>query len=69
MAWYYGTYACGHEGRENIIGPTKNRQWIADRKFEGLCYECYQAKLAADRETANKEATDNRLLGPEGKPG
>lgn len=22
MAWYEGTYACGHEGRENITGPT-----------------------------------------------
>lgn len=58
MAWYYGTYACGHEGRENIIGPTKNRQWIADRKFEGLCYECYQAKLEEEREVANKAAEE-----------
>ncbi len=58
MAWYYGTYSCGHEGRENIVGPTKNRQWIADRKFEGLCYECYQAKLEADREAANREAKE-----------
>lgn len=58
MAWYYGTYSCGHDGRENIVGPTKNRQWIADRKFEGLCYECYQAKLEADRGNANKEAME-----------
>ena len=58
MAWYYGTYACGHEGRENIVGPTKNRQWIADRKFEGLCYECYQTKLEEEREAANKEAAE-----------
>ncbi len=21
MAWYYGTYSCGHKGRVNIIGP------------------------------------------------
>jgi hypothetical protein len=58
MAWYYGTYSCGHDGREDIVGPTKNRQWIADRKFEGLCYECYQAKLEADREAANREALE-----------
>ena len=25
MAWYEGTYACGHEGRVNIIGPQKDR--------------------------------------------
>ena len=58
MAWYYGTYSCGHEGRENIVGPTKNRQWIADRKFENLCEECYQAKLMADREAKNAEALE-----------
>jgi len=58
MAWYYGTYACGHEGRTNIVGPTKNRQWIADRRFEGLCPECYEAKLQADREAANAEAAE-----------
>lgn len=56
MAWYYGTYACGHEGRTNVVGPTKNRQWIADRRFEGLCPECYEAKLQADREAANADA-------------
>ena len=25
MAWYEGTFACGHEGRVNIIGPQKDR--------------------------------------------
>ena len=42
MAWYYGTYSCGHEGRVNIIGPTKDRQWKADRHFEHMCPECYE---------------------------
>ena len=41
MAWYYGTYSCGHEGRVNIIGPTKDRQWKADRHFGHMCPECY----------------------------
>lgn len=58
MAWYYGTYSCGHEGRTNIIGPTKNRQWISDRHFEGLCAECYEAKKIVDREKANTEAAE-----------
>jgi hypothetical protein len=56
MSWYYGTYSCGHEGRVNIVGPTKDRQWKADRHFEGLCPECWEAKKKADREAANVEA-------------
>ena len=58
MAWYYGTFSCGHEGRVGIIGPMKDRQWKADRKFEGLCEECYKAKLEKDREEANKKALE-----------
>ena len=58
MSWYYGTFSCGHEGRVNITGPTKNRQWIADRKFEELCKECYEKKLEADRQKANEEAEE-----------
>lgn len=27
MAWYEGTFSCGHEGRVNIIGPNKDCQW------------------------------------------
>lgn len=33
MAWYYGTFACGHEGRVNIIGPHKDRKWKKERAF------------------------------------
>lgn len=56
MAWYYGTFSCGCEGRVNITGPTKNRQWIADRKFEGLCEDCYKIKVEQDKIRANEEA-------------
>lgn len=56
MAKYHGTHACGHEGVTNIVGPTKNRQWIADRHFEKLCPECWEKKLIEDRERANAEA-------------
>lgn len=56
MAWYYGTYSCGHEGRTQVYGPVKNRQWIADRRFEGLCPECYKKKLEEERQKANEEA-------------
>lgn len=56
MAWYYGTYSCGHEGRTNIIGPTKNRQYIADRRFSGLCPECYEKEINEERKRTNEEA-------------
>lgn len=42
MAWYHGTYSCGHEGRINLIGPTKDREWKKEREFSGLCPECYK---------------------------
>lgn len=58
MAWHYGTFGCGCEGRVNITGPTKNRQWIADRKFEGLCPECWEEHLKEERERKNKEAAE-----------
>lgn len=58
MAWYYGTFSCGHEGRVNIIGPTKDRQWKADRQFEKMCPECWEKYLEEERQTANKEALE-----------
>lgn len=58
MAWYYGTYSCGHEGRVNIIGPTKDRQWKVDRHFEKMCPECYEKYLEEEREKANNEAAE-----------
>lgn len=54
MSKYYGTYSCGHEGRVNVIGPEKNRQWIVDRKFEGMCPECYTKHLEEERIKANE---------------
>lgn len=58
MAWFYGTFSCGHEGRVNITGPTKNRQWIADRKFERLCPECYEKQLKTKFESERVEALE-----------
>ena len=56
MAWYYGTYSCGCEGRTNVVGPTKNRQWIADKKFEGMCTDCYRRQKEEEKEKANESA-------------
>lgn len=58
MSWYYGTYSCGHEGRTNIIGPTKNRQWKADREFEKLCPECWEKQKQEEREKTNAAAAE-----------
>jgi hypothetical protein len=56
MAWYDGTYSCGHEGRTNVIGPSKDRQWRADAHFRGLCPECWEIKKQEEREKANADA-------------
>ncbi|MFE7151463.1 hypothetical protein, partial [Heyndrickxia sporothermodurans] len=56
MAWYYGTFSCGHEGRVSIIGPTKDRQWKADREFEGLCEDCYTKSREEAKERKRQEA-------------
>lgn len=58
MSWYYGTFSCGHEGRVNIVGPVKHRQWKADIQFEKMCPDCYEKHLAAERERMNKEAAE-----------
>ena len=58
MAWYYGTYSCGHKGRVNIIGPVKDRQWKADREFSKMCPECWEKHLQQERERQNREAAE-----------
>ena len=44
MAWYNGTFSCGHEGRVNIIGKMSERQWKIDKYFSGVCEECKKRK-------------------------
>lgn len=58
MAWYYGTFSCGHEGRVNIIGPGKDREWKKERAFGELCPECYKKWLEEERRKANLEAAE-----------
>lgn len=58
MAWYYGTFICGHKGQVDIIGPHKDREWKAERAFSRLCPECYQeAKKEAQKEADKESAT------------
>lgn len=56
MAWYYGTYSCGHEGRVNIVGPGKDRGWKFEREFSKMCPDCYKEWLSKEHERKNAEA-------------
>lgn len=58
MAGYNGTFSCGHEGKVYVIGPQKDRQWKIDRKFAGLCPDCYQRYLEEERNRKNQEAAE-----------
>jgi hypothetical protein len=58
MAYYSGTFSCGHEGRVDIIGPGKDREWKRERAFSGLCPECYRKFKAEQREAANEKAAE-----------
>lgn len=58
MAWYYGTYSCGHEGRVQVYGPSKDRQWKADSEFGKVCPDCYKEFLAQKREEETKKAME-----------
>lgn len=55
MAWYYGTYSCGHEGRVNVVGKMSERQWKIDRHFEGICENCKAKQI----EESNKKINGN----------
>jgi len=50
MAWMEISYRCGHEGHEQIYGPTKQRGWIADQRGKKICPTCFEAAQEAQRE-------------------
>ncbi|MFR9233911.1 MAG: hypothetical protein ACLVLH_13305 [Eisenbergiella massiliensis] len=56
MAWYSGTFYCGHEGYINIIGPLKNREKMREYKFSGLCPACCREALLQSRNEQNAAA-------------
>ena len=55
MAWYSGTFYCGHEGYINIIGPLKNREKMREYKFSGLCPACCREALPEQAERRCQE--------------
>lgn len=61
MAWYDGTYICGHEGRISITGPSKDRDRKAEWRFSGLCPECYKKQLKKEKEEKNCEAAKKSM--------
>lgn len=58
MAKYYGTYACGHEGCINVVGPHKDREWKIEREFSGICPECYAKQQEEMKEKRNWESEE-----------
>lgn len=61
MAWYYGTYTCGHEGRTNVVGPSKSREWKVERHFDDLCPDCKEAKRMEENEKSIETAKEMEL--------
>jgi hypothetical protein len=58
MAYYSGTFSCGHEGRVDIIGPSKDREWKRERAFSGMCPECYRRFKEEQKAAANEKAAE-----------
>ena len=65
MDYFDGVYSCGHKGRVNIVGPTKDRQRKADWKFSGLCPECAEKYRREKSEAIKNELELPDLTGSE----
>ena len=55
---YSGTFSCGHEGKVNIIGKAKDREWKIERAFSNMCPDCYKKWLEEEHQRKNKEAME-----------
>jgi len=61
MAGYKGTHSCGHEGKVNLIGPAKQRQWKIDRHFENVCTDCFLKQKSEENQKAMEESKKMEL--------
>lgn len=61
MAWYYGEFSCGHEGRVNIVGPTKDREWKKENEFSKMCSECKEADRLRTIDIYNERAAQQAI--------
>ena len=50
---YSGTFSCGHEGKVNIIGKAKDREWKIERAFSNMCPDCYKKWLEEEHQRKN----------------
>ncbi len=70
MSKHAVTYTCGHTGEIVAFGSKRSREWAVVNAERGLCPDCYEAKLAADRaaatEAAAREAAEQDLPALEG---
>lgn len=58
MAWYEGTYLCGHKGKVNIVGKESDRKWKVDWHFGSACEECRKKKREEERKEVLKTAVE-----------
>ena len=51
MAWEYGTYKCGCEGRVQVYGKVSLREDKAERHFENnSCRDCWKKQIKEESE-------------------
>lgn len=56
VMWYDGIFACGHEGRINVVGPNRSREFKIKSRFSGLCPDCYENEKTQRMEEEKKRA-------------
>jgi len=61
MAWHYGTHSCGHEGRVQIYGPHKHREWKERWYFSQPCEECTEKQRQEENEENARKAREMEL--------
>lgn len=55
MAIYNGKFSCGHDGIIDVNGKSSERQWKIEKRFAGLCPDCYKKQQT---ELKEKEILD-----------
>lgn len=65
MAYFEGTFNCGHKGRVYVSGHQKDRQRKADWKFSRICPECAAKERRENEEKVKEEYGLPDLIGTE----
>jgi len=58
VAWHDGEYACGHKGRVQIYGPSKDREWKQRYEFAKKCPDCREKDFAEKIKKDNQKAKE-----------